>query len=47
MSRTGLTGFSIPVAIHRQCFHQQVEIAAVVGEEFMRVVGAHPYKDRK
>jgi len=27
--------------IHSQCFHEQVEVAAVIGKNFMRIIWKH------
>ncbi len=29
------------MTVHSQCLHQQAEVAALVIEEFMRIVGSH------
>ena len=33
-----------PVAIHSQCFHQQVKVAAMVFKKLVRIIGKHETK---
>lgn len=37
----------LAAAIHGKAHHQQIEMAALIGEEFMGEVGTHRHKSKK